>query len=229
VLLSADYSQIELRILAQFTEDANLVRAFENDEDIHLATACIIFNCSPDDVTPEMRRRAKTVNFAVLYGMADFTLSRALGVEVKTARDYIDTYFARFPTVKGYTEQVVVQARESGFVTTLLGRRRYIPDVNNANYNIRMNAERAAINTPIQGTAADIIKLAMIRVDRRLKNTGAKMLLQVHDELLFEVPPGEVGAVAAIVREEMASAYDTRVRLKVDVKAGTNWSEMEAV
>jgi DNA polymerase-1 len=229
VLLSADYSQIELRILAEMTSDAHLMRAFEADEDIHLATACIIFGCEPEAVTPEMRRSAKTVNFAVLYGMADFTLSKTLGIDVKQARDYIDTYFARFPTVKAYTESIVTQAREVGYVETMLGRRRYIPDIHNSNYQIRMFAERAAVNSPIQGTAADIIKLAMIKVDRALRGSRAKMLLQVHDELLFELPPEDVKPIAEIVRREMESAYPMRVHLKVDIKTGRNWTEMEPV
>lgn len=226
VLLSADYSQIELRILAHFTGDANLVRAFEEDEDIHTATACIIFNCPAGDVTPEMRRRAKTVNFAVIYGMADFTLGRSLGISRQEAREYIDTYFARFPGVNEYADQTTEQARSLGYVTTLLGRRRYIPEINSSNYNFRMFAERAAINMPIQGTAADIMKLAMIRVHSGLQSTSARMLLQVHDELLFEVAPGEVDKLAAIVRDGMEHAYDLRVPLKVDIKAGPNWSEM---
>lgn len=229
VLLSADYSQIELRILAEYTADPNLISAFEADEDIHLAAACAIFGASPSEVTSEMRRRAKTINFAVLYGMADFTLSKTLGIGVKEARDYIDTYFARFPGVKVYMEEVVAKARESGYVTTLLGRRRYLPDINSANYNTRMFAERAAINMPIQGTAADIIKLAMVHVDRHLRDTSARMLLQVHDELLFEVSADETDSVGRIVREDMEGAMKTRVRLKVDLKSGRNWSDMDAM
>lgn len=229
VLLSADYSQIELRILAEFTGDENLVRAFEADEDIHLATACAIFNCAPADVTPEMRRRAKTVNFAVLYGMADFTLSRNLGISVQEAREYIETYFARFPGVRQYTKDIVERARRDGYVTTLLGRRRYIPDINSSNRNIRMMAERAAINTPVQGTAADLIKLAMIKVDRRLRGSRTRMVLQVHDELLFELPENGLFEAAVAVRAEMESVYRTRVRLKVDLSSGSNWADMQPV
>ena len=230
-LLSADYSQIELRILAHVTGDPGLVAAFENDEDIHLATACTVFRCGPDEVTPEMRRRAKTINFAVIYGMADFTLSRELGIGVREARDYIDTYFARFPGVRAYIQQTIEKARRLGYVSTALGRRRYIPDINAANRNIRLFAERAAVNMPVQGTAADIMKLAMVRVSNDMSSAhlGTKMLLQVHDELLFEVPPGEVETAAALVREAMANAYRLRVPLRVDVKVGPNWSEMKPV
>jgi len=227
VLVSADYSQIELRVLAHFTGDENLVRAFENDEDIHTATACIIFNCSPGDVTPEMRRRAKTVNFAVIYGMADFTLGRVLGISTHEAREYIATYFARMPGVKAYVEETIERARERGYVMTLFGRRRYVPDIHSSNYQVRTFAERAAVNMPIQGTAADLMKIGMLRVHKSLAHTNARMLLQVHDELLFECPPSEVGRVADIAREGMGGAHKMRVPLKVDVKAGRNWAEME--
>jgi DNA polymerase-1 len=229
VLVSADYSQIELRVLAHFTNDENLVRAFENDEDIHTATACVIFNCSPEDVTPEMRRRAKTINFAVIYGMADFTLGRELGISTHEARDYINMYFTKFPGVKKYTEEIVETARELGFVTTMFGRRRYLPDIHSTKHAVRMFAERAAINTPIQGTAADLMKIGMLKVYDLLKGTNAKMLLQVHDELLFECPPSEVNRVAELAREGMGGAHQMRVPLKVDVKAGKNWAEMESV
>jgi len=228
VLLSADYSQIELRILAHVTGDENLINAFRNDEDIHTATACTIFDCSPSEVTSEMRRRAKTINFAVIYGMADFTLGRELGIPTREARDYIQTYFARFPGVRRYTDETIEKARELGYVTTLMGRRRYMQDINNSNRNIRMNAERAAVNMPIQGTAADIMKLAMIRVHRALREFAgsAKMLLQVHDELLLEVSPDALGDVTDITRREMESAFDMSAPLKVDTKSGPNWSDM---
>ncbi len=229
VLVSADYSQIELRVLAHFTNDENLVHAFENDEDIHTATACVIFNCSPEDVSPEMRRRAKTINFAVIYGMADFTLGRQLGISTHEAREYINTYFSKFPGVKKYTEEIVETARELGFVTTMFGRRRYLPDIHSTKHAVRMFAERAAINTPIQGTAADLMKIGMLRVHNLLAGTNAKMLLQVHDELLFECPPSEVKRVAELAREGMGNVHQMRVPLKVDVKVGKNWAEMEAV
>jgi len=229
LLLSADYSQIELRILAHVTQDANMVAAFEHDEDIHQATACVVFGCSPSDVTPEMRRRAKTINFAVIYGMADFTLSKTLGISVKEAKDYIETYFARFPGVREYTEQTIASARELGYVQTLLGRRRYMPEIHSSNYNYRQFAERAAVNMPIQGTAADLMKIAMIHVDQALAGASSKMLLQVHDELLFEVPPADVQSLAELVRTKMEDAYPMGVPLKVDVKAGSNWAEMTEV
>lgn len=229
VLLSADYSQIELRILAHVTEDEGLIHAFRNDEDIHTATACTIFGCTPGEVTPEMRRRAKTINFAVIYGMADFTLSKTLGISVKEAREYIETYFAKFPGVRRYTDETIEMARTQGYVTTLMGRRRYIPDINNSNRNIRQFAERAAVNMPIQGTAADIMKLAMIQVDTVLKadNLRSKMVLQVHDELLLEVVPDELKTVSDHVRWGMELAFEMKVPLKVDVKSGKNWAEME--
>jgi len=231
VLLSADYSQIELRILAHMTGDVGLTSAFENDEDIHTHTATTIFGCSDSEVTPEMRRRAKTVNFAVIYGMSDFSLARSLGISTKEARDYIETYFARFPGVREYTKSTIEQAREQGFVSTPLGRRRYMHDINSANRNVRQFAERAAVNMPIQGMAADIMKIAMIRVARDLKSQPlkTKMVLQVHDELLFEVPPDEIDRVAPLVRSAMEDAYKMRVPVKVDVKVGKNWAEMNGI
>jgi len=229
VLISADYSQIELRILAHVTGDPGLMHAFENDEDIHTATACTIFGCPAGEVTPEMRRRAKTINFAVIYGMSDFTLARSLGIPVREARDYIETYFARFPGVREYTQKTIEQARLQGYVSTPLGRRRYIPEIHSSNRNIRLFAERAAVNMPIQGMAADIMKLAMIRVADSMKSqqVKSKMVLQVHDELLFEVPPDEIDDLSALVRWGMEDAYDMRVPVKVDIKAGKNWAEME--
>ena len=231
LLLSADYSQIELRILAHMTGDTALVRAFEKDEDIHTATACTVFDCLADEVTPEMRRSAKTINFAVIYGMADFTLSRTLGTSVHEAREYIDTYFAKFPGVRTYTEETVEKAKELGYVSTLMGRRRYIPEINSANRNFRLVAERAAVNMPIQGTAADIMKLAMIRVRDGLAsaNCSSKMLLQVHDELLLEVPPGQVEDTVELVRRGMEAAYKMQVPLRVDAKVGKDWSDMTDV
>lgn len=229
VLLSADYSQIELRVLAHVTGDDNLVKAFESNEDIHRATATTLFNCLQDEVTPEMRRRAKTINFAVIYGMTDFTLAKELSLSVREARTYIDHYFEKFPGVREYTESTMESARANGYVSTLMGRRRYIPEINASNRNIRLFAERAAVNMPIQGTAADIVKLAMIKVQNSLKTSGVggKLLLQVHDELLLEVPPTELGCTADILRNGMEHAFDMRIPLKVDVKSGKNWADME--
>ena len=231
LLLSADYSQIELRILAHVTGDEELVRAFEADEDIHVHTASTLFGVPEDEVTPDMRRKAKTVNFAVIYGMSDFGLARQLGIGTREAREYIDCYFAKFPGVRRYTEETLQHAREKGYVTTLLARRRYIPEIHSGNRNYRMFAERAAVNMPIQGTAADIMKLAMIAVHDALEEHGltAQMVLQVHDELVFEVPPGELERVVPIIKNRMETAYPLAVRVVAEVKVGKNWAEMEAV
>jgi DNA polymerase I len=228
-LLSADYSQIELRILAHVTGDPELVRAFAAGEDVHSHTASRLFEVPEEAVTPEMRRRAKTINFAVIYGMSDFGLSRELGIPVAAARDLIAAYWERFPGVRRYADATVEQARRDGYVTTLLGRRRYLPDIRSANRNFRLFAERTAVNTPIQGTAADIIKRAMIGVDAALRAEGlaSRMILQVHDELLFEGPPEEMSALAALARREMEGAFPLKVPLRVEVKAGENWRDME--
>ena len=230
VLVSADYSQIELRILAHVTGDAELLRAFNADEDIHVTTASALFGVPEREVNSDMRRRAKTVNFAVIYGMSDFGLARDLGVDVATAKEWISNYFARYPGVLEFKEKVLEEARAKGFVTTMLGRRRYLPEINSRNRNFREFAERAALNTPIQGTAADIIKLAMIRVDPRLDEAGlqAEMILQVHDELLFEALPAEVDRLIPLLcgAMELEDEMDLRVRLRVDVKVGPNWSDM---
>jgi len=231
LLISADYSQIELRILASITDDEEFKRVFLAGEDVHVHTAMTIFNLPEEQVTPEMRRRAKTINFAVIYGMSDFRLARELGISIGEARDYINRYFARFPGVLRHTNDTLVHAREKGYVETLLGRRRYIPEINSSNHNFRMNAERAAVNMPIQGTAADIMKLAMIGVDRMIAERGfsTRMILQVHDELVFESPPDEVSRIVPFIKEKMETAYPLAVRPIVDVKAGKNWAEMEPV
>jgi len=233
LLLSLDYSQIELRILAHMSQDPMLLRAFEHGEDIHTATASILFGVPPQQVDRELRRRAKTVNYAVLYGMSDYGLSQELGISVSEARQIIEQYFQRFPHVKAFTQAILEAARETGYVRTLLGRKRYIPELHSANRNERLAAERAAINMPFQGTAADIMKLAMIRVYRRLPEIEpkARMLLQVHDELLLESPDAheQVAEVAHAVRAEMEQAYPLRVPLTVEAKAGHNWRDMESV
>lgn len=230
-LVSADYSQIELRLLAHVTGDPEMVRAFAADEDIHTTTAAALFGVPEEQVTPEMRRRAKTINFAVIYGMSEFGLARDLGVPVEVARQWIESYFRRYRGVRDYKERIIEQARSDGYVTTLLGRRRYLPEIHSRNRNFREFAERAAVNTPIQGTAADIIKRAMIEVDRMLAEdpSGARMILQVHDELLFEVPEPDVARIAPQVRQRMEETYPLSVPLKVDVKAGPNWADMEPV
>jgi DNA polymerase-1 len=231
LLVSADYSQIELRILAHTTDDFELVRAFEANEDIHVHTAASLFGVTEDEVTSDMRRIAKTVNFAVIYGMSDFGLARELGITNREARLFIDRYFAKFPGVRQYTEETLDYARDKGYVTTLLGRRRYIPEIHSGNRNFRMFAERAAVNMPIQGAAADMMKLAMIAVDKALNEQGLKteMVLQVHDELVFEVPPDELDRVVSLVKNLMETAYPLAVPLLVEVKVGKNWAETKPV
>ncbi|MBI3909847.1 MAG: DNA polymerase I [Armatimonadetes bacterium] len=232
-LLSADYSQIELRILAHVTGDPELVRAFREGEDVHAATAARMFDIPPDQVTPELRRRGKTLNFAVIYGMSNYGLSRELGIPVKQAQELIEAYFLRFPGVRRYTEETIRLARLQGYVTTLppYNRRRYIPGIRSGNRTERAFAERAAVNAPIQGTAADIIKAAMLSVDRQLRaaGLGARMILQVHDELLLEYPPAEEARLVPLVHAAMAGARDLDVPLDVDVRVGPNWLEMEPV
>jgi len=231
LLLSADYSQIELRVLAHITGDENLIEVFLRDEDLHRAAAVEIFGVGPDGVTPQMRAFAKMVNFGIPYGISEFRLSREMGISIEEARRYMSRYFARFPKVHEYVQQTPAQAREQGYVTTLLGRRRPIPDLRSRAPAVRQAAERVAINTPMQGSAADIVKLAMLRVHDALhrgKLTGC-MILQVHDELLLEVPEGELRDTAALVKDSMTNAYQLRVLLKVEVKAGRNWLEMHPV
>ncbi|HID98259.1 MAG TPA: DNA polymerase I [Thermodesulfobacteriaceae bacterium] len=229
LLLSADYSQIDLRVLAHYSGDPSLISAFRNDEDIHRLTAAEVFEVSPMLVTPEMRRVAKTVNFGIIYGMSAYGLAKELGISRKEAKEFIDRYFRRYPGVKRYMESVVEQAREQGYVTTLLGRRRYIPDLVSRVKSVREFAERTAINTPIQGTAADIIKLAMIRVDSALKSVEppCRMLLQVHDELILEVPEDQVKQAACLVKESMENVMDMDVPLRVAVGWGRNWAGID--
>ncbi len=228
LLLSADYSQIELRILAHLSNDEGLIEAFRENIDVHSRTASEIFNVDIDKVTPEMRRVAKTVNFSVIYGVSPFGLSETLNISKDEAKNYIDLYFERHLGVKKYIEEIILQVRERGYVTTLLGRKRPLPEINSKNSNIRQQAERIAINSPIQGTAADIIKIAMINIWRRLKAEGLKssMVLQVHDELLFEVPTVEVDVLSEIVKNEMERAVILSVPLVVSVKYGRNWAEV---
>jgi len=228
-LLAADYSQIELRLLAHVSGDERLLQAFAQDRDIHAATAMILFGVSPEGVTPELRRKAKTVNFAVLYGMSDYGLSQELGMSVQEAHAFIENYFRQLPGVRRYIEETLNFARQHGYVTTLFGRRRYLPEIHHANRNMRQAAERAAINSPLQGTAADIIKLAMIELDSRLRKEGfgATMVLQVHDELVLDVPLEEIVPLSNLVRECMSGVARLRVPLKVDVEVGDNWAAME--
>jgi len=225
VFLGADYSQIELRILAHFSRDEAFLTAFREGVDVHRQTAAIIFGVPREDVTPEMRARAKTINFGTLYGQGDFSLARQLGIPRDEARKFIEDYFERFSGVRRFLDDQVEMARENGYVETLLGRRRYVPELQSKNWNVRQFGERVAQNTPIQGTAADLIKRAMIDVQAALdaSESGARMLLQVHDELLLEVPDGELEKVQAMVVDRMEGAIRLDVPLAVDVGVGTDW------
>ncbi|MBI4684289.1 MAG: DNA polymerase I [Nitrospirae bacterium] len=227
VLISADYSQIELRILAHLSNDEVLIEAFRKGIDVHTKTASEIFGVPTDKVTPEMRRTAKTVNFGVIYGISPFGLSETLSISKDEAKSYIEKYFERHSGVKKYMESVFEEVRQSGYATTLYGRQRPIPELKNQNTNIRSQGERLAINTPIQGTAADIIKAAMIQIWKRLKeeHLNTKMTLQVHDELLFEAPESELGMAKEIIREGMEGIIKLEVPLKIDIGYGINWAE----
>jgi len=225
-LISADYSQIELRILAHLTQDEHLIEAFQNDTDIHRDTAARVFDVKPDDVTPDMRRQAKAVNFGVIYGISAFGLARNIRVSNKEAAKFIDNYFAQFPKVKTWMDTTIENARENGYVTTLMNRRRYIPEISGSDAQARKGAERIAMNTPVQGTAADVIKLAMIQVHEEFKSTNARLLLQVHDELVVETPKSEAESTAELMRNIMETAIDLSVPLTVDVGVGSNWAEI---
>lgn len=226
-LMSCDYSQIELRILAHVAQDPLMLGSFRENQDVHARTASEVFGVPLDLVSHEMRSRAKAVNFGIVYGISDFGLARQLGCSRKEAGEFIENYLARYQGVKEYMERMKSLAREQGFVSTLLGRRRYLPDINNRNFNLRSFAERTAINTPIQGTAADIMKLAMLRVDKALQNSGlaSRVLLQVHDELVLEVKEAEREATAALVQQEMQNAFTLDVPLLGEVNYGKNWAD----
>lgn len=226
-ILAADYSQIELRIMAHISQDENLVDAFRQDMDIHTRTAMDVFGVGKEDVTGNMRRQAKAVNFGIIYGISDYGLSQNLNISRKEAGDFINKYFSVFQGVKKYMEQIIIEAREKGYVTTLLNRRRYLPDIHSSNFNLRSFAERTAMNTPIQGSAADIIKLAMVKMAQKLKDEKleSRMLLQVHDELIFEVPPHEIEVMCKVVAEVMENALPLDVPLKVDIHYGPSWYE----
>lgn len=225
VLFVSDYSQIELRILAHLSQDENLLAAFRSGRDIHRETSALVFGLDPADVDSDLRNRAKEVNFGVVYGMGPFGLARRLGIPRDEAKAFIDGYFARFPGVKRFQEDTIARAREQGFVTTLFGRRRYLPEIGSKNFNIRSFAERVAINSPIQGTAADVLKVAMIRIHERLNSEPlrARMLLTVHDELVFEVERDASDALEALVREEMEGAIDLDVPVVVETGIGSTW------
>jgi len=227
--VAGDYSQIDLRALAHLSQDPSLLNAFHRDEDIHAATAAQLFGIDASQITPDMRRLAKTVNFGVIYGMSDYGLEQATELSREEATQFIATYFAKYPGVKQYLESTKEQARERGYVQTLLGRRRFIPEVNSSNRQVREAAERMAINMPVQGTSADIIKVAMINLDREMEKgrLKSKMLLQVHDELILEVPQEELEEMEKLVPRIMSSALELSVPLKVDIKTGNNWGEMK--
>ena len=227
--LAADYSQVELRLMAHFSEDETLLAAFQAGQDIHAATAADVFGVDINDVTADMRRIAKTVNFGIMYGMQAYGLSRDTGMPRSEAQEFIDTYFERLPGVRQYLEDTKDLARNQGYISTMFGRRRYVGDIDSSNFNRRTAAERIAINMPLQGTAADIMKMAMIRLHRQLRedNYQSRMILQVHDELLFEAPESEIDSLAEIVTETMESVAELKVPLVTEVKVGDNWEELE--
>src|SRR5271167_2898155 len=229
VLLAADYSQIELRLLAHFTKDELLVEAYRTGEDIHTLTASQVFGVPPLMVNAEHRRRAKAVNFGIVYGLSAFGLSQQLGIDTKEAKQFIDAYFEKYSGVREFIDRTLDEARRDQKVTTLFGRVRPIPDIHSKNFNLRGFAERTAVNTPLQGTAADLIKIAMIRIDADLRERAlrSRMLLQVHDELVFEVPEDEVDTMRRLVTERMENVYAPKVPLKVDVGVGRNWRDLE--
>ncbi|MGH7739002.1 MAG: DNA polymerase I [bacterium] len=227
VLISADYSQIELRVLAHITGDENLIKTFKNDEDVHRRTASLIFGVPMEQVTSTQRNQAKTINFGVIYGMGPQRLARENGVSMAEAKKFIEDYFAKYPGIQKFTEEQVQKAKDEGYVSTILGRKRLLPDIQSPNIGLRINAEHMAVNSPIQGSAADLIKIAMIRLQEKIKTKKMKtvMLLQVHDELVFEAPKGEVEEAGDLITHEMENAMKLKVPLKVDVGVGKNWLE----
>jgi DNA polymerase-1 len=230
-LVSCDYSQIDLRVLAHLSGDKHLISAFKQGLDIHRATAALIYGVEEKEISVEMRDRAKRVNFGIVYGLTAYGLARDLGVGFEEAQSFIDAYFTRYPGVKEYIEKQIKLAQKQGFVTTILGRRRYIPEISSRNQGVRQFAERQAVNTPIQGSSSDLIKLAMISIDQELKKKklDSRMVLQIHDELLFDLPKGELRALTVLARQEMENVLKLDVPVKVDVKKGHNWLEMEEV
>ena len=226
-IVAADYSQIELRIMAHLSADEGLLLAFTEGLDVHRATAAEVFGVTPEQVTTDLRRSAKAINFGLIYGMSAFGLAQQLGLSRSQAQSYIDLYFTRYPGVKNYMDSIRAQAREQGYVETLFGRRLYLPEINSRNAARRQYAERTAINAPMQGTAADIIKRAMIAADQWLtqENPDAKMIMQVHDELVFEIVEDQVDDCAANIRTLMCAAADLDVPLIVDIGIGDNWDQ----
>ncbi|MFH0855776.1 MAG: DNA polymerase I [Candidatus Omnitrophota bacterium] len=230
-LVSCDYSQIDLRILAHLSADEHLVAAFSRGMDVHKATAALIYGVKEREVSDEMRDRAKRINFGIVYGLTSYGLSRDLNIGIDEAQSFIDAYFMRYPGVKEYIEKQIMVARKAGFVTTILGRKRYIPEINSKNQAVRQFAQRQAVNTPIQGSASDLIKLAMISIDKEIKKKRLKsrMVLQIHDELLFDLPADEAQALVGLAREKMENVLKLDVPIKVDIKKGRNWLEMEEI
>ena len=225
VFVDADYSQIELRVLAHVAQDARMQEAFRTGQDIHTTTAAQVFGVRPEDVTPLMRRHAKAVNFGIVYGISEFSLAEDIGVSRREAKEYIDAYLENFSGVRAYMHDIVAQAKRDGYVTTLFGRRRMLPELKSSNYNIRSFGERVALNTPIQGTAADIIKIAMLRVDAALREQAreARLLLQVHDELIVECPMQQAQLVTSLMTEQMQNAVELTVPLVAEAKTGASW------
>jgi DNA polymerase-1 len=227
LFVSSDYSQIELRVLAHISGDELLIDAFRNDQDIHSRVASEVFRVDAAHVTPAMRRTAKVINFGIIYGISGFGLSKELGVGPREAQAYIDAYFERHKGIKDYIERTLAEAREKGYVRTLFGRIRYIPELANSDANVRQFGERTAMNTPIQGTAADIIKMAMVSIYRRMKERQlrSRLIMQIHDELVFEIPEAEMEEMEAMIRHEMEHVWPLRVPLKVTISKGRNWAE----
>ena len=226
-IISADYSQIELRLIAELSGEDNMIKAFQNGEDIHASTASKLFKIPLDQVDKTQRSQAKTVNFGIIYGQGAFALAEQTGLSRTEAKQMIDSYYENYPKLKIFMTEQVEKARKNGFVETILGRKRHLKDINSNNFVVRGHAERNAVNAPIQGSAADIIKVAMINIDRALSEGGfkTKMLLQVHDELLFEVPEEEIEQIKTLIKEKMESAVKTKVPLIVEVGVGNNWLE----
>ena len=223
-LFSADYSQIELRLLAHMSGDENLINAFLSGEDIHARTAAEVFGVALAEVTPELRRKAKAVNFGIVYGISDYGLSIDLHTSRKEAAEYIQLYFERYPKVKNFLDETILQARKLGYVSTIFGRRRYLPAIKSSNFHQRGLAERMAMNTPIQGSAADIIKLAMIHAEKNLRELDSRIILQVHDELVAEVKNSELEQVEKIIRAAMENVVELKIPLVVDIHCGKNWA-----
>ncbi|MDD5245995.1 MAG: DNA polymerase I [Candidatus Omnitrophica bacterium] len=230
-MLAFDYSQIELRILAHISKDAQLVSAFKQEKDVHRITAALIYGLDEKEVTDQMREMAKRINFAIIYGLSAYGLSRDLNISHEESQQFIDAYFLRYPGVKDYIDSQIKRAEQSGFVTTIMGRRRYLPEINNKNLAVRQFAQRQAVNTPIQGSASDLIKLAMIQIHNRIESDGlqSRMLIQIHDELVFEVPPQEFAQAVALIKDKMENVLTLDVPIRVGIKEGKNWLKMREV